>query len=775
MRLDEGRLPIGECSHSVIKLRLCMHRTLIHDPLLAPLASFRCRLSAEIPSFFRVHVVFYVYIYTLCANFAFLWKSLNVHVTGEPTMCSTLDSVEGILLELEVCAENATRLRKERGSGSLPPRGQVKTGSLESIVLEKRECGKDCTVRSSSWLVTDNGASRWRVCKDDNGPYSVQTQKSEDDWVPNVTFFFSATDPKIPTNQIPSSVRVLRPDFVEMWVRLFQHCDFVEIDEEKISRGEYIMECTFHEEIVEDNIETVTIYEMIQGYPEHTHDCSAYSSRSFGVGFRPRQVRHKDKSKYACVCDVHCSEGSTGFLLCLDQCGKRSLFKQSGFLFPTSRFSWLFGKKFNELVAEWGDEEDDELHVLLKVKRRFELSGHGNQVVMTEETKAIAPRHVQTNLHSYDRLPEEKRIEVTARKCVPKQTQETKPEAAKALELPCMDGAHLSLTEVGRSKLQEDMDALAISSLMDGLHAPGTASSGGNRLQEDVHTLAAEVEVISASKLQTDVDTLAARVDGHVAKLECENTDLRMKLKEMDALTAKVDVMMARVMTEKDEARALYDEHMAKLTSENDALRIKLKEKRLEHTKQIGELRQRLTKEKADEVASAEHDKKRLKLECEELQSEKSRLEAAVAWMRGSNLDQCTPEEYDANKRSLSCAVQRYAEEDCRRAELQQEELRRAEEAAKRATELAETAQEERLHVLAYANQLQEDLEGHICNVCLENGSNVMLLPCNHLKLCAKCAHTLEFEVRGGLPGGSNEGKQCPVCREPVKDAIRVY
>lgn len=50
--------------------------------------------------------------------------------------------------------------------------------------------------------------------------------------------------------------------------------------------------------------------------------------------------------------------------------------------------------------------------------------------------------------------------------------------------------------------------------------------------------------------------------------------------------------------------------------------------------------------------------------------------------------------------------------------------------------------------------------ESRVCKICCENEYNCVFIPCGHIIACAKCASAL---------------KECPTCRKPHQDIIRVY
>jgi len=53
------------------------------------------------------------------------------------------------------------------------------------------------------------------------------------------------------------------------------------------------------------------------------------------------------------------------------------------------------------------------------------------------------------------------------------------------------------------------------------------------------------------------------------------------------------------------------------------------------------------------------------------------------------------------------------------------------------------------------------------CSVCLERQIDSVLYTCGHMCMCYECAVGVRF---AGTEGGS-----CPICRQPIKDVIRIY
>ena len=59
--------------------------------------------------------------------------------------------------------------------------------------------------------------------------------------------------------------------------------------------------------------------------------------------------------------------------------------------------------------------------------------------------------------------------------------------------------------------------------------------------------------------------------------------------------------------------------------------------------------------------------------------------------------------------------------------------------------------------------------DNRLCTACKENESDTLLMPCNHLCLCAGCLERLK---RSRLPSRIN---YCPVCRARIQEERRVY
>lgn len=81
--------------------------------------------------------------------------------------------------------------------------------------------------------------------------------------------------------------------------------------------------------------------------------------------------------------------------------------------------------------------------------------------------------------------------------------------------------------------------------------------------------------------------------------------------------------------------------------------------------------------------------------------------------------------------------------------EEEEDEADNDEEAKKNSTEKAED---------------DENAEENLCVVCLTNEKEIVLFPCRHCALCVECAQML-----------SDNGKKCPMCRQPVSLLIHLH
>jgi RING finger protein 26 len=55
--------------------------------------------------------------------------------------------------------------------------------------------------------------------------------------------------------------------------------------------------------------------------------------------------------------------------------------------------------------------------------------------------------------------------------------------------------------------------------------------------------------------------------------------------------------------------------------------------------------------------------------------------------------------------------------------------------------------------------------EHNSCCICKENPKSMLLLPCRHICLCEECGENFH---NGRL-------ENCPVCRQMIRDILRVY
>ena len=53
-------------------------------------------------------------------------------------------------------------------------------------------------------------------------------------------------------------------------------------------------------------------------------------------------------------------------------------------------------------------------------------------------------------------------------------------------------------------------------------------------------------------------------------------------------------------------------------------------------------------------------------------------------------------------------------------------------------------------------------LEKHPCCICWDQNRNSAFVPCGHMVSCSMCAHHIV-------------GKTCPICRMPVRSALRIF
>mmetsp|Transcript_148 Transcript_148/g.537 ORF Transcript_148/g.537 Transcript_148/m.537 type:complete len:196 (-) Transcript_148:61-648(-) len=57
-----------------------------------------------------------------------------------------------------------------------------------------------------------------------------------------------------------------------------------------------------------------------------------------------------------------------------------------------------------------------------------------------------------------------------------------------------------------------------------------------------------------------------------------------------------------------------------------------------------------------------------------------------------------------------------------------------------------------------------KDAESSLCQICMENQKNVVLLPCGHIPLCIQCSETSCAQMT-----------ECPLCRSPILSRHKVF
>lgn len=53
------------------------------------------------------------------------------------------------------------------------------------------------------------------------------------------------------------------------------------------------------------------------------------------------------------------------------------------------------------------------------------------------------------------------------------------------------------------------------------------------------------------------------------------------------------------------------------------------------------------------------------------------------------------------------------------------------------------------------------------CGICMSKKAEIAFIPCGHLTTCLDCADNLKK--------GHKHDRNCPLCRKPIKDFLRVY
>ena len=57
---------------------------------------------------------------------------------------------------------------------------------------------------------------------------------------------------------------------------------------------------------------------------------------------------------------------------------------------------------------------------------------------------------------------------------------------------------------------------------------------------------------------------------------------------------------------------------------------------------------------------------------------------------------------------------------------------------------------------------IRADEMGTLCNICYENPSNIVLIPCNHLCVCSSCFEKIKKPENGSKT-------ECPTCKQQVE------
>lgn len=63
------------------------------------------------------------------------------------------------------------------------------------------------------------------------------------------------------------------------------------------------------------------------------------------------------------------------------------------------------------------------------------------------------------------------------------------------------------------------------------------------------------------------------------------------------------------------------------------------------------------------------------------------------------------------------------------------------------------------------AEESGEVADGELCVVCLMRRRRSAFVPCGHLVCCQRCALSVEREA----------SPKCPVCRQPIRNSVRIY
>lgn len=64
-----------------------------------------------------------------------------------------------------------------------------------------------------------------------------------------------------------------------------------------------------------------------------------------------------------------------------------------------------------------------------------------------------------------------------------------------------------------------------------------------------------------------------------------------------------------------------------------------------------------------------------------------------------------------------------------------------------------------------HESQEAADNASNECSVCFEKAVDCVLYTCGHMCLCYECAIDIK----------DNQGALCPICRQAIKDIIKIY
>lgn len=62
-------------------------------------------------------------------------------------------------------------------------------------------------------------------------------------------------------------------------------------------------------------------------------------------------------------------------------------------------------------------------------------------------------------------------------------------------------------------------------------------------------------------------------------------------------------------------------------------------------------------------------------------------------------------------------------------------------------------------------DEIEDVPDGQLCVICLMRRRRSVFIPCGHLVCCQGCAISVESEV----------APKCPVCRQEVRDSVRIF